>query len=115
MSPAEGPRWIALAAHVLLLIGLPVAGGVAGMVLALPLLAPLPGLWRGRPYTFAWCSLVVVFYVGGLLAEGYATPSHRVWMFLLALAGAIEFVALLLYVRVSAALRRAATAARTEA
>jgi len=101
----------ALAAHALLMGGLVLTGGWPGAVLALPLLTPLDGLWHGRSYTFAWCSLLVVFYVGGLLAEGYATPSHRAAMFLLALVAAVEFVALLLYVRVSAA-RRAATAAQ---
>lgn len=29
---------------------------------ALPLLAPLPGLWRYRMYTFRWLSLVVWLY-----------------------------------------------------
>ena len=109
MTPATLRRAV-LAGHGLLMAGLVLTGGWPGAVVALPLLAPLDGLWRGRSYTFAWCSLLVVFYVGGLLAEGYATPSHRAAMFLLALVAAVEFVALLLFVRVTAALRRAATA-----
>jgi uncharacterized membrane protein len=105
-------RKAVLAAHAVLMAGLVLTGGWPGAVLALPLLAPLDGLWRGRSYTFAWCSLLIVFYAGGLLAEGYAAPAHRAAMFLVALVAAIEFVALVLYVRINA--RYAATAARTE-
>ena len=86
-------RIAVLVAHGLLLAGLPLTGGETGAVLALPLLAPLPGLWRSRPYTYAWCSLLVVFYVGGLLAD------QRPTSIALSCAGAFEFCALLLYVR----------------
>jgi uncharacterized membrane protein len=86
-------RIAVLAAHALLLAGLPLAGGLAGALAALPLLAPLPGLWRGHAYTCAWASMLVLFYIGGLLVfRGPLTLP-------LAAIGAAEFLALLLYVR----------------
>ena len=98
-SPTRWARRVALAAHLALMASLPVMAGLTGAVLALPLLAPLPGLWRGRPYTHAWASMLVVFYVGGLLMEGVSNPGHRAVAFGLAALAAAEFVALVLYVR----------------
>ena len=71
-------------------------------------LAPLPGLWRGRPYTHAWASMLVVFYVGGLLAEGVSDPLHRTVAFALAALATAEFIALMLYVRFRAVEQRRA-------
>jgi len=113
-APAQGPptRWarrLALAAHLGLMAALPAAAGAAGAVLALPLLAPLPGLWRGRPYTHAWASMLVLFYVGGFLMEAWARPHRAALSIALAALAAGEFCALLLYVRFRAAeARRAA-------
>jgi uncharacterized membrane protein len=86
-------RIAALAAHATLLAGLPLAGGLAGALFALPLLAPLPGLWRGHAYTYAWASMLVLFYIGGLLV--FRDPLTLA----LAVVGAVEFLALVLYVR----------------
>ena len=77
---------------------MPLAAGPAGALFALPLLLPLPGLWRGRPYTHAWAAMLVVFYVGGLLAEGWARPERAPWFALAGLA-TLELIALMLYVR----------------
>ena len=96
-------RVAALAAHALLLAGLPFVGGLTGALLALPLLAPLPGLWRGRPYTYAWASMLVLFYIAGLVV--YRGPPTLA----LAALGALEFLALVLFVRArSVEARRAA-------
>ena len=90
--------------------------GMTGIVLALPLLAPLPGLWKERPYTYAWASLLVIFYVGGFLWEAYSHHPPLASALALACVSALEFVALLMYVRFSAVDRkRAATAAQTRA
>jgi uncharacterized membrane protein len=98
-------RVAVLVAHGLLLAGLPLAGRLAGVLLALPLLAPLPGLWRGRPYTYAWASMLVVFYVAGLLVMG------RPLTLALAIVAALEFCALVLFVRARSLEARAAAAA----
>ena len=105
MSLSAVARLVVLVAHATLLIGLPVSAGILGAALMLPLLAPLPGLWRGTPYTYAWCSLLLSFYVGGLLME--ALSGHSALLTGLASAAAIEFCALLLYVRFKSAERRA--------
>ena len=52
-----------------------------------------PGLWRGRPYTYAWASMLIVFYVAGLLVIG------RPLTLALACVAALEFCGLVLYVR----------------
>jgi uncharacterized membrane protein len=101
-------RLAVLALHAALLAGLPLAGGLTGAVVALPLLAPAPGLWRGRPYTYAWCSMLIVFYVAGLVVD------RRPLTLALAAVAAFEFCALVLYVRARAVeARRAATVSPT--
>jgi uncharacterized membrane protein len=98
-TPTRWARGLALAGHGLLLAGLPVVGGRTGLLLALPLLLPLPGLLRARPYTHAWAAMLVVFYVGGLLAEGWARPERAAAHFALAGLATLEVIALMLYVR----------------
>ena len=95
-------RIAVLAAHGLLLLALPAAGGWLGALLALPLLAPLRGLWLGRPYTYAWCSMLLVFYVGAFLMEASANPARRPLALGLAVIAAVEFCVLMLFVRARA-------------
>lgn len=38
-------------------------------LLCLPLLFPLPGLFRGKAYTYGWASLLIMFYFAYLLTE----------------------------------------------
>jgi uncharacterized membrane protein len=113
LAPGVPTRWanrVALACHLALTAALAVVTQFPGWLLALPLLLPLPGLWRGKAYTHAWCSMLIVFYVGGLLAEAWANPAGASRAFALALLGAAEFVALVLYVRFAAVDRRRAAA-----
>ena len=93
----------------LLVAALPLVAGPVGVLIALPLLLPLPGLWRGRPYTHAWAAMLVVFYVGALLAEGWARPERAPWFALAGLA-TLEVIALMLYVRFRAVDARRAQA-----
>jgi uncharacterized membrane protein len=95
-------RIVVLMCHGVLIVGLPLAARLAGVLFALPLLAPAPGLWRGRPYTYAWASMLVVFYVAGLLVVG------RPLTLALACVAALEFCALVLYVRARSVEARAA-------
>lgn len=83
---------------------------LAGQLLVVPLLFPLPGLLRGRDYTYAWFSLMLSFYCAGLLAEGVARPELKLVSFALAGVSAIEFAALNLYVRLRARERQASAA-----
>lgn len=95
-------RVAVLATHGALLLALPLAGGWAGVVFAVPLLVPLRGLWLGRPYTYAWSSMLLVLYLGGLLMEASSGSVRRPLMLGLAVIAAIEFCALMLYVRARA-------------
>jgi uncharacterized membrane protein len=99
-------RIAVLTAHAALFAALLVAGLLAGsggvVVLALPLLLPLRGLWLARPYTYAWSSMLLVFYLGALLLEASANPARRPFVLVLAVIAGIEFCALLLYVRARA-------------
>lgn len=45
-------------------------------LLCLPLLLPLPGLLRGKAYTYGWASLLVMFYFAYLITE-YLASSAR--------------------------------------
>lgn len=105
---SEWARIAALVLHVLLIAGLIAwCGWLPGILLCLPLLAPLPGLLRRRTYTAAWASMLLVFYVAGLLAEGVAVPGRRSVGTWLSVVAALDFVAVVLFVRLSARERKA--------
>jgi len=72
---------------------------ILAAVLVLPLLAPLPGLLRGRAYTAGWASMVVSFYCALLLAEAYMWPSRRGALIALSVVAALDFVALMLFAK----------------
>ena len=105
---------VALLAH-LVLIGalLYWSGALAGALLSLPLLASLPGLLRARTYTAGWASMLLVFYIAALLAEGVAMPMRKPFAQGLSVVAVLDFVSLVLFVRL-AARERAALASRTE-
>lgn len=108
-TPGAWARRTALACHAALVAALPLLAGVLGLVAVVPLLVPAPGLWRGHRYTYAWCSLLLVLYTGGFLMEAFTHPPRRAAALALAIVGALECCALLLFVRIeAAALRRAA-------
>lgn len=93
-------RRLVLALHLILIAGIPAWLGWERLWLVLPLVLPLPGLWRRRLYIYAATSLLLVFYSGGLLVEaiggGWAANA-------LASVAVLEFCSLMLFVRVRAA------------
>jgi uncharacterized membrane protein len=108
---SEWARHTALAAHVLLIVGLVAwCGWLAGGLLVLPLLAPIPGLLKKKTYTAGWASMLLVFYVAGLLAEGVAVPGRREIGTLLSVLAAIDFTGVALFVRLSGRERQARSA-----
>ncbi len=109
---SEWARLAALALHVVLMAGLIAwCGWFPGVLLCLPLLAPVPGLLRKRTYTAGWATMLVVFYVAGLVAEGVAIPGRRNIGVLLSIVAALDFVGLVLFIRLTA---RESLAAQTE-
>lgn len=68
---------------------------------AAPLLAPLPGLIRGRRYTYAWSTLFAVPYLAFAVTELLVNPAAR-WAASLSLALVFAwFCAMVLYLRAS--------------
>lgn len=103
-------RIATLIAHVALIALLvAMARASVGLLLVLPLLAPARGLWRGDRYTYAWLSMLIVFYCAGLLAEAYMRPTMAWPLRAASIVAAIEFVSVVLFVR----LRAREAAART--
>ena len=45
-------------------------------LLCVPLLLALPGLLRGKAYTYGWCSLLVMLYLAYLLTEFLASSAR---------------------------------------
>lgn len=100
MHLSRWARYVTVVSHLALIasIALRSSWGVP-LVLVLPLLFPLPGLLRGRDYTFAWATMLLVFYVGGYLAAGHANPADKLACFGIAALAALEFVSLSIYVK----------------
>jgi uncharacterized membrane protein len=93
-------RALALAAHLALIVVLLHRGdSLLSVLAALLLFLPLPGLLRGREYTHSWASMMVAFYCALWLAEGWAHPSQQRLAFAIAGLAALDFVGLVLYVR----------------
>lgn len=92
-------KGVGLTAHLLLMLSLVAQNSLLAWLAALLLVPPLPGLVRGRLYTYQWASMLVVFYCAIWLAEGWADHGTRVMAFSIALLAAVDFVSLVLYVR----------------
>jgi uncharacterized membrane protein len=72
---------------------------------AAPLLAPLPGLIRGRRYTYAWATLFTVPYLAFAVTELLVNPVAR-WVATLSLLLVFAwFCSMVLYLRASRAHR----------
>jgi uncharacterized membrane protein len=78
------------------------------MLLLLPVVAPLPGLIRGRRRTYAWATLCVAFYFIYGVTEVIANPAVR------GAAGAILFASLAWFVALVGYLRLSRSAASTD-
>lgn len=96
-------RVTALVMHLALIVAL-IWGSQSslGLIGAFGLFLPLPGLLRGRERTHAWASMLLSFYCAALLSNAYTEPVHRGFSITLATLAAVEFSALVLYVRLRA-------------
>jgi uncharacterized membrane protein len=92
-------RIAALIAHAALLAAQLAVGTTLAWLGAALLLLPLPGLWRGREYSYQWSSMLVAFYCALWLAEGWANSGGRLAAFAIAALAAASFVSQVLYVR----------------
>ncbi len=117
--PASFRPWaVAVAMHAVLANALWVwVGLLPGLLLILPLAAALPGLLKRHRYTAGWLTLLLSFYIAGLMSEAVAQPLRRLPGYLLAATATIEFISLVLFVRLAAREQAAAApapVARTE-
>ena len=109
MTPRRLARGLTLAAHFTLLLSLlawygwrfpsPTLGQWLTAIFVLPLLAPLPGLLRGKPYTHAWTSLLSLVYILLGMTEALANPGERSYALAALLASLALFSGCVLYVR----------------
>jgi uncharacterized membrane protein len=75
------------------------------LLAALPLLAPLTGLVRGRRHTYAWATLFAIPYLAFALTELLVNPAAR-WVAALSLLLVFGwFCTMILFLRVSRAQR----------
>ncbi len=96
---SEYAKGAALASQVILMVMLALQRSSLSGFGALLLALPLPGLLRGRLYTYQWASMLVAFYSALWLAEGWFDPARRATAFGIAAVAAADFVSLVLYVR----------------
>lgn len=71
------------------------------LLYCVPLLAPLPGLLKGKRYTHAWATLCVLPYFIVGVTEAVANGSIRYWAMSLLGASLLWFFALISYLRVT--------------
>jgi uncharacterized membrane protein len=74
-------------------------GMLVPALLTAPLLLPLPGLIRGRAYTYAWTSLLTLLYLTWILTELLANPASRTAAYPAFFSALMLFTGCLLFVR----------------
>lgn len=105
MDPTRIARGITLGAWtglVLILIGWYGFSEPAPLFLAallLPLAFPLRGLITGRPYTYAWTSLLVLIYFIHGSVEAWANPASRGWALLEVALSVVVYSGAVVYAR----------------
>lgn len=111
-AASTAPWAVALAMHGTLAGALWIWAGLwLGLMLILPLLAALPGLLRRHRYTAGWLTLLLVFYIAGLMSEGFSQPARKSVALALSAIATVEFVSLVLFVRLASREQAAAAAA----
>ena len=65
----------------------------------LPLLLPLPGIVRGKPYTHAWANFIVMFYLIHGLTIIYAEPHEWLYAVIELFFATLMFIGCAVYAR----------------
>jgi uncharacterized membrane protein len=103
-------RLLALTSHVLLLLWIVVWQFILRteqvysvlfvvVVYIIPLVLPLPGVIKGKPYTHAWANFIVLFYLTHGLTILYAEPHEWVYACIELLLATGMFVGCSVYAR----------------
>jgi uncharacterized membrane protein len=69
------------------------------LLLAVPLLLPLPGLWRDRLYTYRWVGFMTLIYLCIGISESVANPELRSYGLVTAVSSITLFLASIYYAR----------------
>ncbi len=112
MKSTLASRWRAAAiASVALLITLvfawqcatevTVAALTRAMLFSIPLLLPLPGLLRGRRFTYRWATLCVLPYFVVAITEAFANATVRMWALAMLGIALLWFFTLIGFIRVT--------------
>lgn len=102
---ARGLTLLAWAGLLVLLLAwhaVPRAGALGSIVLALvalPLLAPLPGLWKGRRRSYRWAPLTLAPALAWSLTEILANPAARAYATAAALLSFLSLAAIVASLR----------------
>ena len=111
MNKVSLVRWLTLTGYGLLILLLVLWYGVwspstlpTGLVLfflLLPLMFPLVGMIRGKIYTHAWMSMLILFYFVHGVGEAWTTPEDRVYAITEIILSLVVYVGSIAYVRLS--------------
>lgn len=111
MTSVSLVRWLTLAGYALLILLLVLWYGVwspstlpTGLVLfflLLPLMFPLAGMIRGKTYTHAWMSMLILFYFVHGVGEAWTTPEDRVYAIAEIILSMIVYMGSITYVKLS--------------
>jgi uncharacterized membrane protein len=75
-------------------------GGSFLVLKAMPLLLPLPGILRGRRFTFQWASMLILLYFMEGTVRAYADAGVSAWLGILEIVVSLTFfVAAILFAR----------------
>ncbi len=69
------------------------------LIWILPLLLPLRGILKNRPYTFAWSNFIVMIYLLHGLTAIYAVPEERLYAVIELVFASMMFVGCSVYAR----------------
>lgn len=67
--------------------------GLTTILMLLPAIVVLPGLWRGHYKTMIWAALVALFYLLISATDAWAVAADRGWHVLIAAASTLAFLA----------------------
>ncbi len=80
--------------------------GLILIILLIPLLIPLRGLLHGRPYTYAWVSMLSLLYFILGVSDAYSDPVDRIYGWLMIAFSLMLFCGAILFVYLNAKTRR---------
>ena len=112
MSKVKLVRWLTLAGYALLILLLVMWYGVwspstfltKGLVLfflLLPLMFPLIGMLKGKIYTHAWMSMLILFYFIHGVGEAWAIPEDRSYAIAEIILSLLVYLGSITYVKLS--------------